>query len=162
MDKITTYGKIEFEPLNKTKKHELQASWKRIAMILIDGDIAEYYAWFIKKRYSLALIKPLRGAHITFINDRGSDMTLKEWEEVKTKWDGKEIEVSLDVDPRTDDKHWWLNVPHEDREQIHGIRAELGLGKPYFGLHMSLGYANDRMIDHSTYIHRLIKNGFIN
>lgn len=141
-------------------------------MIFISGDVSEYYAWYIKKRYNLVLNKPLRGAHISFINDSLSDMTLKGtrtleevdalWEQVKQKWDGKEIPVCLDLAPRTDDRTWWLNVTQEHRETIHGIRAELGLGKPYFGLHMSLGYANEKNIEHSKYIHRLVKKGFIN
>ncbi len=170
-NRITLKGKIVFEPENKTKKHNAQASWKSIAMVMIDGDVAEYYAWFIKKRYNLVLNKPLRGAHISFINDRVGDMTLngkrsleevnKVWTEVKSKWNSKEIEIVLDLDPRTDDRSWWLNIPHDCRDGLQSIRSELGLGKPYFGLHMSLGYANEKFIEHSKYIHRLIKKGLI-
>ena len=36
---VKFYGKIEFEVENKTKKHAIQASWKRVAMILMPGDI---------------------------------------------------------------------------------------------------------------------------
>ena len=168
---ITLIGKILFEPENKTKKHEAQSSWKKLAMVLIDGEITQYYAWFIEKRYNLILNKPLRGAHISFINDRMNDMSLNGersiqevevlWETVKKKWDGKEISIVLDVSPRTDSKHWWLNIPHEFRNELQGIRNELGLGKPYWGMHMSLGYANEKNIEHSTYIHNLIKTGLI-
>lgn len=171
-DRITLIGKIGFEPANKTKKHEKQASWKSVAMVFIDGEVAEYYAWFIKRRYNLVLNKPLRGAHISFINDRIGDMTLngqrsvedvnRLWSEVKAKWDGKEIEIVLDLSPRFDKTHWWLNVAHESRTELHGIRAELGLGKPYFGLHMSLGYANERNLIHHKYITNGIINGLIN
>lgn len=168
---ITLKGKIGFEPENKTKKHNAQASWKKIAMVFLDGDVAEYYAWYLKKRFNLVLNKPLRGAHISFINDRMGDMTLNGtrtleevntlWEQVKTKWNGKEVEIVLNLEPRTDDRSWWLNIPHENREVLQGIRNELGLGKPYFGMHMSLGYANEKYIEHSKYIHGLIKKGFI-
>jgi len=163
---IKIKGKIKFDPEDKTKKHSKQGSWKKVAMILFDGDIAEYYAWFINKRYNIPLNRPLRGAHITFINDRESDMNGK-WNEVKESWDGKEIEVVLNIDPRTDssdDKskgHWWLNIPEENRRELHDLRAELGLGRPHWGLHMALGYANDKNIMHSKYIHRLIINGYI-
>lgn len=170
-NKIILKGRIEFAPPNKTKKHNLQGSWKRVAMIFFEGDTAEYYAWFIKKRYNLPLNKPLRGAHISFINDRNSDMALngqrsleevdKLWEEVKKKWDGKEIAVTLSLDPKSDDRSWWLNVPKEDRDNLQAIRNELGLGKPYYGFHMSLGYANEKFINHSIYIHRLLKNKMI-
>jgi hypothetical protein len=56
---------------------------------------------------------------------------------------------------------WWLNIPHKNRGSLQAIRDELGLGNPFYGLHMSIGYANDKNIAHSEYIHELIKNGFI-
>jgi hypothetical protein len=171
-NRITLTGKINFEPEDKTKKHLNQASWKKIAMVLIDGDITEYYAWFIQKRYNLILNKPLRGAHVSFINDSMRDLTqngkiseaeaLNTWEEVKKKWNGKKIDIVLDLDPKTDDRAWWLNIPHDEREALQAIRSELGLGKPYFGMHMSIGRARDGVMeDHSKYLHECIKNGFI-
>jgi hypothetical protein len=170
-DRISLIGKIQFEPEDKTKKHVNQSSWKKIAMVFLDGDVAEYYAWFIKKRYSLTLNKPLRGAHVSFINDSMRDLTQngeipvevveKKWEEVKNKWSDKEVEIILDLSPKTNDEHWWLNIPHEERYLLQSIRDELGLGKPFFGMHMSIGYVNDKNLHHSKYIHDLIKKGFI-
>jgi hypothetical protein len=170
-NRIKLTGKIEFEPSDKTKKHKGQSSWKKMAMVLISGDICEYYAWFLQKRYNLVLNKPLRGGHISFINDSMRDLSLNGvrteeetealWESVKTKWHGKEIEIVLDIDPKTDDRIWWLNIPNEERGVLQSIRTELGLGRPYWGMHMSIGYANEKMIEHSEYIHSLIKNGFI-
>lgn len=140
-------------------------------MIFLDGDICEYYSWFLQKRYSLVLNKPLRGAHVSFINDSIRDLSLDGtrttqeievvWEAVKKKWDGKKIEIVLDLNPKTDDRIWWFNIPNEERDNIQAIRSELGLGRPYFGMHMSIGYANEKNIEHSVYIHDLIKKGFI-
>jgi len=142
-----------------------------MAMVFMDGDITDYYAWFINRRYNLVLNKPLRGAHVSFINDSIKDMSLngqrtnKEvdllWEDVKKKWDGKIIPITIDLNPRTDDRTWWFNIPHEERGLLQGIREELGLGRPFWGMHMSIGYANEKNIDHSIYIHTLIKKGFI-
>jgi len=170
-DRITLSGKIGFEPENKTKKHNAQSSWKRMAMVHLDGDITEYYAWFIQKRYNLVLNKPLRGAHISFINDSIKDLSLNgtktmeeidaTWNAVKTKWDKQTVPITLELSPRTDDKHWWLRVADESRHDLHVIRAELGLGKPFWGLHMSIGRAEHRHYEHSQYIHSLIKQGFI-
>jgi len=173
---ITVKGKIVFDPDNKTKKHSAQGSWKRVAMVFFSGDLCEYYAWFVEKRYALPLARPLRNAHISFINDRGSDTNGK-WEEVKKKWDGKKIEITLSVDPRTDATHWWLIVPEGDRVELQGIRSELGLSNPYYPFHMTIGYPTDsydnvdlgsnvakakRMNkEHSKYIHRLIRDGWI-
>jgi hypothetical protein len=170
-DKVTLMGKIVFEPVNYTKKHSMQASWKRIAMVFIDGDVTEYYSWFIKKRYNLTLNKPIRGAHISFINDSLRDMSnngkksLEDvdriWNEAKAKWDGKYIPIMLSLEPRTSDKHWWLNIPPDYRDKLHQIRAEVGLGRPNFGLHMTIGLANEKNLEHSKYIHSLIKSGLI-
>jgi hypothetical protein len=170
-ERITLTGKIGFEPEDKTKKHKNQASWKKMAMVFLDGDICEYYAWFVMRRYNLPLNKPLRGAHISFINDSMRDLTqngkiseqeaLNKWEEAKNKWDGKEIEIVLDLNPKTDDRTWWLNIPNDERNGLQAIRNEIGLGRPFFGMHMSIGYANEKNIDHSVYIHELIKKGFI-
>jgi len=169
MNNIILSGKILFDPENKTNKHNYQANWKRLAMIMLDGDIAEYYAWFIKKRYNLILNKPLRGAHISFINDSNRDIQkgcglINEkdvdliWNLVKQKWDGKNIKVVLNTDVKSDGKYWWLNIPNKYRKSIHDIRKELGLNKPYFGLHMTIGYVNNKNINHSKYILKLINN----
>lgn len=170
-DRVSLIGKIGFEPENKTNKHNNQSSWKKIAMVFIDGDVTDYYAWFIKKRYNLILNKPLRGAHVSFINDSMKDLTKNGqksfdevevlWETVKQKWNNKEIPIVLDLNVKTNDEHWWLNIPHDERGLLQSIRDELGLGKPFYGMHMSIGYANDKNIEHSKYIHDLIKKGFI-
>ena len=168
---ISLNGKIVFEPEDKTKKHVNQATWKKVAMVMLSGDICEYYSWFIQKRYNLILNKPLRNAHISFINDSMHDLRQQGtksvaeveslWDSIKLKWDGKIVDIKLDINPKTDDKHWWLNIPNEYREELQSIRTSLGLGRPFFGMHMTIGYANEKNIDHSKYIHKLIKKGFI-
>jgi len=191
-NEIKLTGKILFDPEDVTNKHVNQSSWKKIAMVLFEGDVCEYYAWFIKKRFNLNLHKPVRGAHISFINDSMRDLSQGElisddeinirWSLLKKKWDGKSIEVCLSLVPNTDslesdDCHWWLIVPHDKREELQGIRNEIGLGKPFFGLHMTIGRAVDSVddskfeqgvmkakemsVEHSKYIHSLMKNNFI-
>lgn len=166
---ILVKGRIGFDPPSKTKKQIGQDSWKRIAMVYLEGDLTEYYSWFIQNRYGIKLNKPMRGPHISFINDSLRDLTKdftldtdlveENWNRVKEKWDGRIILISLDLDVRTDGRTWWLNIPQEDRLALQEIRNELGLGRPYFGMHMSIGYANEREIIQSQYIHELIKEG---
>ena len=170
---IIYQGIIDFEPENKTKKHNSQSSWKRVAMVLLDGDkgqLCEYYAWFIKRHYDIELIKPLRRAHVTFINDSMRDLSLgwrseeqinETWEQVKNKWNGKTIDVVLNLNIRISEPHIWLNVPEECRTQLHDIRAELGLSRPYFGLHCTIGHANEKNLSQMEYIHNSIKKGII-
>ena len=62
-------GKIVFDPINVTKKHNDQSTWKKVAIVKFDCDIYAYYSWFLQKRFNLFLNKPLRGTHLTFIND---------------------------------------------------------------------------------------------
>jgi hypothetical protein len=164
---ITYKGIIHFDPVNKTKKHESQADWKRMALVMFDGEIAEYYSWFLKKRYNLILNKPIRGAHISFINDSIRDIckglncseteAIQAWEELRERWDGKEIEIVLDLEIKGNGTHYWLIIPQEEREELHSIRSEIGLGRPYYGLHMSIGYANEKNIKHSEYVSNLMK-----
>jgi len=170
MSYITLEGKIVFDPKDKTTKHKFQASWKRMAMVVFSGDDSEYYAWFIKKRFNITLNPPLRGAHISFINDslrdiNGGEGTEKEranmWEELKKKYDGKSISITMSTDVRTDGTHWWLVIPEEERVELHDIRTQIGLGRPFYGIHMSLGFANEKNIDHSNYIHRLIQKNLV-
>lgn len=158
---IKLTGRIKFDPPDKTTKHKNQAAWKRVAMVVFDNDdLCQYYAWFIFRRFNILLNPPLRSAHITFINDRTTDIN-RNWSEVKAKWDGKEIEIVLDVDPRTNGEHWWMNIPHEFRSELQEIRTELGLNRPYFGMHCSIGYVNPKFIEHSHYIHDCINKNFI-
>ena len=167
---VTYKGYIDFEPENKTKKHEAQSEWKRVALVLMPGEICNYYAWFIKKHWDIELIKPLRNAHVTFINDSIHDLSLgwkneeqidATWNEVKSKWNGKKIDIVLNVNPRISEPHIWLNVAEEHRVQLHEIRAELGLSRPYFGLHCTIGHVNEVNLSKLTYIHNSIKKGII-
>jgi hypothetical protein len=175
---IKAKGKIKFEPENKTKKHENQ-DWKKIAMIMVNGDIDDYYGWFLLKRFnpagfglidgevinnmvvnapkkdmpiSLNFIKNLRGPHITFISDR---INSKIFEQAKEQFDNKEITFYYEIEPRTNGKHWWLRIHCPDAEII---RESMGLSKePYFGFHLTIGYVNEKNISHSEYIYRSIK-----
>jgi hypothetical protein len=167
MNLINIQGKILIDPINLTNKHNKQSSWKKMGLILFKDDLSNYYNWFIKKRYNINLNKPLRGPHISFINDSYQDFlkykkfnTEEEininWNKIKQKYDNQTINVILNTDVRSDGKYWWLNIPEEYRSNLHSIRNEFGLGRPYFGLHMSIGYTNDKNIEHSKYILKLI------
>lgn len=164
--KVTTYGKIIFDPAELTNKHKSQAEWKKVAMVEIQDDSSNYYAWFLENRFNIKFNPPQRGSHVTFINDSIRDLSnngkvSKEevqanWGRVKAKWDGKQIEIKHLLEPRTDDNHWWLNIDNEDRAELHSIRAELGLGRPFWGLHLSIGVIHPHFIEHSAYIHKTL------
>lgn len=148
-------GKIVFDVPNVTRKHNRQSDWKRIAMVMFEGDMAYYYAWFIERRYGIKLNHPIRGAHVTFVSDsvKGVDGGDVKWEEVRKKWDGKEIDVTLNLDARTNVEYWWLRA---SSESFSIIREELGIGEPYFSYHMTVGFLNERNMGQSKYIHDLI------
>lgn len=142
-------GKIEFDPINITKKHVNQSSWKKTAMVKLDCDTWAYYAWFIKKRFNLKLNKPLRGTHITIINDIVDDEIYKQ---ARNFFHGKELTFKYDPTYiRANDKgHWWLKVYCDD---VRNIRSAMGLKPdPYFGLHLTIGLATHLQLEHSIYI----------
>lgn len=142
-------GKIEFDPINVTKKHVNQSSWKKTAMVKFDCDTWSYYAWFIEKRFNLKLNKPLRGTHITIINDIVDDEIYKQ---ARGFFHGKELTFKYDPTYiRANDKgHWWLKVYCDD---VRNIRTAMGLTPdPYFGLHLTIGLATHLQLEHSIYI----------
>ena len=141
-------GTILFNPPDLTNKHILQSEWKRVSMLLTDCDIDKYYAWFIKKRFSLNLTKSIRGTHVTFISEKMDDDT--QFQELAKKLDGKKITFYYENEPKTNGEHWWLRV---HSYEIEDIRESIGLDKyPYFGLHLTIGRANDNNLEHSKYI----------
>jgi hypothetical protein len=165
VERFESYGTIIFDPDNKTKKHDRQSSWKKVALVELDSDIplknnevysdlSDYYAWFIKRRFNLKLNKPLRGSHITIINDRIGDhnSSLESYEQTKELFNNKRIDFSYNVTPRTDGKHWWLRV---FIPQAEAIRTVAGFKEiPYFGFHLTLGEATHLNLEHSEYILR--------
>jgi hypothetical protein len=167
MSTLKLKGKIHFNPEDKTNKHILQSSWKVIAMVLFDNDdFCSYYSWFIKKRYNIVLNKPLRNTHITFINDRIDDLMgendeikRNNWEEIKEKYENVEVEVELNLDCRSDGKHWYFKLL--ENAFLMDLRKEIGLGDPYYGFHVSIGYATHFHLEHSQYIVDSIKNNYI-
>lgn len=147
-------AKLVFDPPVVTKKHNKQSSWKYTAMLLLEDDTDKYYRWLIERRFGLKLNQPLRGSHITFINDRIED-NYDKIVEVAKFFNGKT--ASFEYDPselRTNNTHWWLKVYSDD---LLNFRELCGFTRnPYFGLHLTIGLANDRNLEHSEYIHRTI------
>ena len=148
---FTIKGILEFDPINVTKKHDNQSSWKKVAMVRFeDGDDTwAYYSWFLKKRFNLNLNKPLRGTHMTIINDIVDDNL---YEMGRQLFHGKEITIQYNpLDIRSNKKgHWWLKAYSDD---AHNIRSAVGLDpSPYFGLHITIGLATHLQLEHSKYI----------
>lgn len=144
---------LQFDPILLTEKHKKQSSWKVNAICLIEGDIDKYYSWFLKKRFNLELNRPIRKAHITVISDRVVDQS--KYDEAKQVFDGKEIIFKYDPsEVRTNGEHFWLKVYNTD---IEAIREFAGLDRrPFFGVHLTLGYTNERTREHGEYVHRTI------
>jgi hypothetical protein len=144
---IKVRGILDFTPEDVTKKHKNQSSWKRVAIIKTDCDMDRYYAWFLKKRFNLELNKNLRGTHVTFISDK---MNADIFEQASKIFDRKDIDFYIELDPCSSGVHWWLRVHCPEAE---AIREAMGLTRdPYFGLHLTIGHANEKYIKHSEYI----------
>lgn len=144
-------AKLSFDPPNLTKKHLTQSQWKIVSIALIDTDINKYYAWFIKKRFNLSLVEPLRGGHVTFISDRISE--LQEYNKVKNRWNGQQIDLKLNLNIRTNGKYWWLKA---ECPVFNQIRDDLKLGEPFFSYHMTIGYPKELDLDFSYYLYNYL------
>lgn len=140
-------GKILFDPINVTKKHNNQASWKKTAMVKFECDLWDYYAWFLKKRFNLTLNKPLRGTHFTIINDIVDNDV---YQQARDLFNGREITLFYDPkDIRSNGSHWWVKVYSDDAMNIRNV---MGLGKPFYGFHITIGLATHLQEEHSKYI----------
>ncbi len=188
MSEFILTGTILFDPKDLTKKHKLQSSWKKIALVEFDGDICEYYAWFIKKRYGIVLNSPIRKPHISFINDHVNDLnggfydktksgTDKErhamWEQLKKKYHNTKIDVVVSTEIQTNGEHVWLRIEHEHRQELHNIRSQVGLPIPNLGknkdgslkplgIHMTIGYPVNGRIDDEEFEDGVMKAGRMN
>ena len=187
-NEITYEGTIIFDPKDRTAKHKAQSSWKKLAMIEFGGDMCDYYAWFIKNRYGITLNSPLRGPHISFINDHIRDLnggffnpndcgTEKErhqmWEDLKKKYHKTKMKVVISTEVQTNGEHWWLRIEHEHRKDMQAIRDEIGLPIPNLGknkdgslkplgIHMTIGYPVDGRVNLDEFETDVAKSGRMN
>ena len=151
-------GKIIFDPINVTKKHHLQSEWKKTAIVKFNCELCSYYSWFIEKRYSIKLNKPLRGTHITILNEIIND---DDYLYAKEIFNGREISITYDPTYiRTNSKgHWWIKVYSND---IENIRRSMGLDpNPFYGLHLTIGNATHLNLEQSLYIKKLIDTNMV-
>lgn len=156
MPEIILTAKYQFDPPNKTNKHEAQSEWKTTAFVTLEGsEMHRYYAWFIKRRFNLELNKPIRDPHISVINDRLTEEQKLIYAELKKEYDGKEVEMSFDPDQvRSNSKHWWIKCKCEEAEKL---RIKIGLSpQPYMPFHVTIGHVNHLNLFHSEYIRNTI------
>ena len=160
-----TKGKLVFDVDDLTNKHRQQSTWKKHVIAFIDNpDFCDYYAWFISQKYDLRFTKPIRGTHLTLVNDRLSDFknaSEETYQESKEKYDGTEIDIRDSLNPKTDGTHWWFKSRTDMGVRI---REEMGISlKPYFGYHITIGRISGKSweIEQGKYIHKLIERGFI-
>lgn len=154
---IELKGNIIFDPPDLTNKHLNQNSWKKVVIVDIPDDTCKYYAWFLLKRFNLKLNPPIRGSHITIINDRKNEINIARYEILKKQLNGKEISFKFDPEEiRTNGKHWWIRI--NDSLDAENIRQLVGLNRiPNFPYHLTIGYANEKNIEHSEYILSILK-----
>lgn len=136
-------GKLVFDPVNVSKKHVRQSSWKRVAMVTMRGDFCKYYAWFIQKRFGVELNLPIRRMHLTFVNDKNIDQKL--YYKVKDKWNGKLVEVEYNPQQLVfNGEHWWVRCRCD---VLNDIRKEMGLGRYIYGYHLTVGRMKENFVD---------------
>lgn len=145
-DWLSIKGRLIFDVEDRTNKQKSQSSWKKSALVLFEDDLCEYYSWYLKKRFNLVLNKPLRGSHFTVINDKYDNIEL--WNKVKSECQGDTVKVFYNTNLRSNIEHWWLKAYSIDG---YNIRQKLGLGRPYFNPHITVGLVNNKNISQSEY-----------
>lgn len=147
-------GTIKFDPNNITNKHRRQSTWKKVVICEFENDQYDYlWRWYLKKRFNLKLNVPLRGSHITLVNDRY--LSNMYWNIVKYFLDGKTVKVKITNNLRSNGSHWWLLIKRPILFWL--IRRWLLLGKKYYGYHYTIGSADKNNYEHSEYIHQISK-----
>ena len=123
---MKSIGKIVYSP----NTHLLSS--KNWAILSCDDEIARYYRYLSNKQISnLKLVKPMWGAHISWI--RNEIIPNKIW----NLSNHKVIEYEYDIDIRNNSKFYWLQVKCD---YLLELRAQYGLSKyPKFGLHLTIG-----------------------
>lgn len=158
---FTLTGKFQFDPKILTSKHErdFNIKNKRTIMLKFDGDVCEYYSWFLKKK-GLNLMCPVAGPHVSFVNDRIKDTAKfdRELDTIKKKYNGVQIPCDISILMRSNVTHWWLPLVKESEcyKLLMDIRNSLNLGRPEFGLHLTIGHVNDRNLVQSDYLDKII------
>lgn len=93
--------------------------------------IMEYYRYWIQRELGVRTCQPMAKCHVSMI--RGEEPRDKAY------WDtlpGKQLSLTYSPDVRTNGKHWWVFV---NAPEILEIRRKLGLSKPKYPLHMTIG-----------------------
>ena len=165
MDKNLIIGKgiLKFDPSNRTKKHNKQSSWKKTAMIVVDDDTHKYYQFFIERKFQFIQGKkgntnwindPLRGTHVTIINDRIGNMDM--WEKLKKKYNNTEVYFFYNIKDglRNNGSHIYYKVECPMGDEI---RKDGDLGDPYFDFHITIGRVDDSSISKKSHIERVRK-----
>jgi len=151
-------GYIQFDPKDVTKKHQKQSTWKRTAMVRFPNcELDGLWRWYMKKRFGVIMQHPLRNAHVTFINDKYSNIS--KWNKVAQAYNGRAVKIEIPNDLRSNGEHWWLKI-EKFPNMLTDIREELGLrAMPYFHPHFTIGLVNWKNLNHSTYIKNLMISG---
>lgn len=143
--------KIHFDSQPISKKHIKQATWKQVAVCLFQDDLSNYYSWLVRRRTGLELIRPMRGPHFTLINDK---MDKNYYDNIVSKLGESEIQVDITDVINTNGQDWWVRV--ESEAALH-VRTKFGLGKPYWGFHISIGQVKPTDINASKYWQQVIR-----
>lgn len=145
MIKVDVILKYDPKPLTGDATKMLKSWW---LIAFVEGEVSEYYAWFLKKQTGIILQKPAWGSHVSVV--RGEEPVNKDlWK----KYDNEVITIEYDPDVRTNSDHWWLRVTSE---RMFDIREELGLIRKHeLSLHLTLGRPIPRHEVVSEYFHKV-------
>lgn len=125
-------GRLVYEPhrpdLRKTRKAD-----KFMLVLELKGDIAKYYAWWLKKHFHLEVQLPAWRPHVTVLDGRIA--VREEKHHLWKKYQGELITFEYNVNIEQHWKFWTLPVRSE---RLNEIREELGFARTD-KLHLTIG-----------------------
>lgn len=125
-------GKLLYDPIRENLKRTDKSH--TLILDLPSEDLAEYYQWFLFKKYGthFKLQSPMFGTHVTVIRPQEVDLKHFAW----LKYQDKELTVKYS--PAMLERHWEFWSLTIFSKELVEIRREFGL-RTDFRLHMTIG-----------------------
>jgi hypothetical protein len=127
---LPTKAKVLYDPIRPGIRKNRPGS---LIVANVDPGIAEYYRWWVKKRFGLWLQNTAFIPHVTILDGKNANtpIDMKQWK----KFEGQTIDIEYSVDLQQHWKFWVLPVRGND---LQFIRQSIGLA-PTYKYHITFG-----------------------
>lgn len=127
---LKTQAKVLYDPFRPGIRKVRPGS---LIVANVDPNIAEYYRWWVKKRFGLRLQNTAFIPHVTVLDGKNANtaVDMKRWK----AFEGQTVDIEYSVGIEQHWKFWVLPVRSND---LQAVRLDLGLA-PTSKLHITFG-----------------------